>query len=832
MRQTSFSKAATFCCGVLLALAPGGASIADDQAAYELLEMNCFGCHGYGASEGSLALDQLLEAEPTSETRAQWEKVWKMVRQEFMPPVDAMPLEREDRKAIVRWVADAQLGVDFDHPDPGRVTMRRLNRMEYQYTVTDLFGKDFSKPGSASSVEMDETVQLSELLPPDDTAYGFDNIGDFQTLPPMLLNKYFEIAEYVVRRVIVVDGPWYPERRLWAKPSEAKDAEKKEDGELRSLEAVDFKIDEPGKYRLEVRFSLGGWQEYGGRYEFQFNVDDQEIAAATIDVGGQETHTFVHEDEFTPGEHSVHLHTLAIMPDSEGKLTRLRLRPRIALTGPISGDAQSFPKSHQRIFFQGAAPEETAARREYARAILEKVATQAFRRPVDDETLRGLTDLAMSEPDFERGVANGLVAILVSPRFLFRTELQPKPDDPSERHELDEFELASRLSYLLWLSLPDEELFRLAGEGRLREELPAQIERMMEDPKSKRFIEDFSGQWLRTRNVLMTPISRREQIDPYRGAMKRETEMLFEHLVREDRALIELLNADYTFVNEKLANYYGIDGVEGGHFRKVELPQDSKRGGLLTHGSFLVSTSNPDRTSPVKRGLFVLENLLATQPPPPPANIPALEDARVEGKRLRTVREQLEAHRADPACAACHAHFDPIGIALENYDIFGQWRDEQRGAKIDPSATTVTGEELDGTADLRDFLATNEERFYRCCVEKLMTYALGRGMQPFDSVTVDRITKTLMDEGGKFSTMLLAIVESPAFQMRRGDDDEPLPTLKPDVPEPPTAEERRQMEERRRERRRRFRERRRKQRAAEAAAAAEQAPEKSEDNNG
>jgi hypothetical protein len=252
------------------------------------------------------------------------------------------------------------------------------------------------------------------------------------------------------------------------------------------------------------------------------------------------------------------------------------------------------------------------------------------------------------------------------------------------------------------------------------------------------------------------------------------------------------VTADYSFLDAQLARYYDIPGDYGEEFRQVELPPDSHRGGILTHGSFLVSTSNPDRTSPVKRGLFVLENLLATQPPAPPANVPALEDAKVDGKTRATVREQLEAHRTDPACAACHAHFDPIGIVLENYDVIGRWRDDDRGTAIDPSATTVTGEELAGIDDLRDYIAGSRDRFYRCVSEKLMTYALGRGLESYDAVTVDRMTEALLADGGRFSTLLVKVVESPAFQMRRGDDDADLDSAaRASVPEIPPPEKRR-----------------------------------------
>jgi hypothetical protein len=786
MKQVSISAALA---GSLAAMLGGiGASPTAAAAmadARPLLETHCFDCHGFGAKEGNLALDELLDAEDSPANRAVWRKVWKMVRQEFMPPADAAPMEPADRKTLTQWVERSPLGVDYDHPDPGRVTMRRLNRMEFEHTVNDLFGVEIAVEENLSSLSQGKRARLRDMLPPDDTAYGFDNIGDFQTLSPALLEKYFDIAELVVSQVIVTDGPWYPSIQVERSAIDVdSDRETK-----RTVQVARFNVPEDGEYQVDIQFYLGGWQEYGGGFDFTLDFDDERIAAKLIDVGGQETHRFERDGRLAAGEHVVTFVTKAVKPDSEGQLVNLRLSPKITVTGPIAADRRSYPESHQRIFFNGEPPENAAERRQYARDILERVATRAFRRPVDDAMLDRLTELAMTEETFERGIGHGLMAILTSPRFLFRTELQPQPDDPAARHPIDDYALASRLSYLLWLSLPDEALMTLAAAGTLREHLDEQVARMLADPRSERFLEDFVGQWLRTRNVLMTPISRREdEIDAVRTQMKRETDMLFEHLVREDRDLLELITANYTFLDQRLANFYGISGVQGDEFRRVELPADSHRGGVLTHGSFLVSTSNPDRTSPVKRGLFVLENLLATQPPPPPANVPALEDAKVEGKTLRTVREQLEAHRADPACAACHAHFDPIGLVLENYDVLGLWREDERGETIDPSGTTVTGEDLSGIDDLRDYVAGNRERYYRCVAEKLMTYSLGRGLEPYDAVTIDQMTDAMLAEGGRFSTLLTMVVKSPAFQMRRGDDDSDLDATAraaiPDIPPP------------------------------------------------
>jgi hypothetical protein len=751
-----------------------------------LLESHCYDCHGYGAREGNLALDELLTAEPSPATRDQWRKTWKMVRQEFMPPVGAEPLAHDARKTLTRAIAESRLGVDYAKPDPGRVTMRRLNRMEYDFTIRDLFGVDVTTSAHVPSMTSNSETTLRDLLPPDDTAFGFDNIGDFQSLPPALLDRYFEIAELVVSNVIITEGPWYPTQEVGR---ERLDVDREDEPKL-TRHVAKFEVDRAGHYQVQVSFALGGWQEYGGAYDYSFAVDGKQASAETIDVGGQEVHEYLAVQDFEPGEHEVVLTTVAVKANSDGDLEHLRLNARVGVTGPIVEGEASYPESHRKIFFDGPAPSDPEQRRAYAEAVLKRVSDRAFRRPVDPVTLGRLADLALLDDNFERGVGQAMVAILTSPRFLFRTEMQPQPDDPKAVHAIDEYALASRLSYLLWLSLPDEELTQLAADGKLRENLPAQLTRMLADPKSARFLEDFAGQWLRTRNVLMTAISKRDMIDPYRGALKRETDMMFEHIVREDRDLLELVTADYTFMNRQLARFYGLRGIaEGDDFERVELPADSHRGGLLTQGSFLTSTSNPDRTSPVKRGLFVLENLLATQPPPPPANVPPLDDAHVEGKMVVSVRDQLEAHRADPACAACHAHFDPIGIVLENYDLVGKWREAERsGAAIDPTGVTVTGDELAGIDDLKEYIVDNKERFYRCCTEKLMTYALGRGIEPYDAATVDRITDEMMADGGKFSTLLISVVESPAFQTRRGDDASELQTaprvVVPEIPPP------------------------------------------------
>lgn len=746
---------------------PGGAASAPIRETRELLDVFCYDCHGEGTHKGDMALDKLLEEAPSTDRARHWEKVWKIIRHEFMPPADAERPSDAERRKITQWIEEKMLGVDRANPDPGRVTIRRLNRMEYEFTITDLFGSDLTSEEKYSGDSALLNKRLRDRLPPDDTAFGFDNIGDFQSLSPALLEKYFDIAEFVVDRVVSVDGPTHAERGVDTAGIKTVKAEI----EKRAEQVVEFNVTTAGKYRVDVQFTLGGWFDYGGAYDFSLKVDDEQFFNEVIEVGGQHTHQFTPEKQLEPGTHRVVFSTLAKKADSKGKLNYLELRPRIRLIGPVDIAPTVFPEAHRRIFTRGEAPADPAAREAYAREIVRRVADRAFRRPTDEGTIDRLTAVVMRNEQFERGVREAFSAILTSPRFLFRAELQPQPNDPKSIHPLDEFALASRLSYFLWLSLPDEELRTLASEGKLRTNLEPQVRRMLADPKSARFFEDFPGQWLRTRNVLMTPITKRdEEINALRGAMKRETEMLFEHIARNDRDLLELVTADYTFVDRPLADFYKLKGYEGEGFQKVSLSKESRRGGILTQGSFLISTSNPNRTSPVKRGLFVLENLFATQVPPPPANIPPLDDAKSGGVTPKTVKEQLELHRADKSCAACHAHFDPIGVVLENYDLVGNWREKENGEPIVPNETTVTGETLTGMDDLRALFVARKGKFYECVTEKLLTYALGRGMEPSDTPVMDEISDQLAASGGKFSTLLMAVINSPSFQLRRGDD--------------------------------------------------------------
>jgi hypothetical protein len=507
----------------------------------------------------------------------------------------------------------------------------------------------------------------------------------------------------------------------------------------------------------------------------------------------------------------------------------------VKLTGPMEKDQWKAPPAYSRFFAKSEPPKDRAEWPGYASDVLERFATRAFRRPVEPETVAKLTNIAQEAwkvpgTGFEKGVSRAMVAVLASPRFLFRVE-DVQPSGPAEQHPLiDEYSLASRLSYFLWSTMPDEELIALAGKGELRGHLSAQVKRMLADSRSEELVRNFSGQWLQTRDIDGVSIdprvvlardagsekdeqkradelkklsadveaatqagdaekagllkkeladlrekARGKRFDfnaDLRAAMRREAEMLFSHLLHEDGSVRELIDADYTYLNEALAQHYGVPGVKGREMRLVKLPADSPRGGVLTMGSTLAVTSNPDRTSPVKRGIFVLDNVLGTPTPPAPPDVPALEaSVKTADGHEQTLREALAQHRAKPLCASCHNRMDPLGLAFENFNALGLWRDVERGQPI-PSVAgqLITGEKFADVKELKHLLV-NERRddFYRCLTEKLLTYALGRGPQPCDVTTIDAIVDRLRAEDGRLTTLVTSIIESAPFQKRRAD---------------------------------------------------------------
>jgi len=707
-------------CAIALA-APGQLCRADEAATIRhfrervqpILEKHCYSCHGNGASEGGRTLDQFASEAALAGDIKLWHAVLKNVRAGVMPPAGEDRPTPAELQQIAAWIKADVFSIDPANPDPGRVTLRRLNRVEYRNTIRDLVGVDYD---------------TTERFPPDDAGYGFDNIGDVLSMSPLLLEKYLEAAEAIIERGV-----------------------------------------------------------------------------------------------------------------------------------PLTPADSNQQRDYRRFFIDGAPPEDAAARDEYARKLIANFARRAYRRPLEATHLDRLAEIAKenySHPDvpFEAAISRAFVAVLASPRFVFRFEETTPTVDAGKSHPLlDEYSLASRLSYFLWSTMPDNELTRLAEQGELRNRLPQQIERMLQDGRSAALVENFAGQWLRTRDVELVQIeplaaldlqeaftrlereqnrlragrrgrggrggrgergensrgdakdeedpvdarlaaeqAERERIErerleaaraelarlarirdmftsDIRRAMRRETELTFDHVLRNDRSVIELINGNYTFLNESLAKHYGIDGVEGEEMRRVELPSGDPRGGLLTQGTILAVTSNPTRTSPVKRGLYILDNILGTPAPPPPAPVPPLEQAAATIRdHEATQREALELHRREPLCMACHARMDPLGLALENFNALGMWRDKHHEQPIDTAGQLLTGEKFVNIRELKQIIARDRRLdVYRCLTEKLLTYALGRGLEYYDEQTIDQIVARLDANDGRFSALLMGVIESAPFQRQR-----------------------------------------------------------------
>ncbi|MEW6304171.1 MAG: DUF1592 domain-containing protein [Verrucomicrobiota bacterium] len=764
--------------------APTGVASASPEESYRqrvlpVLEKYCWDCHGDGMDKGDLALDKFESLEKHFSNHHLWLAVWKNLESNLMPPEKKPQPSEAEKQEIIRWIERAVFKVDPANPDPGRVTIRRLNREEYRNTVYDLFGVRFD---------------TTEAFPADDTGYGFDTIGDVLNLSPLLMEKYLDAAQEIVNEILKNAGGRIPVvkvegDRLRNPADDAKNGRWMPFANEATVQLTRTN-QYPGRYRIAVDLSVRGSEEattHTARLRLLLN--GQEIETRQLGWDNRRSIDISKETEVGKGPITLALHLEPDNPPAEGENQLSLVVNDLEVTGPLDGSRLEFPKEYYQVFLDGPPPKSATARAQYTRKILRYLADRAFRRPVDDKTLERLVSLAENaarQPGmtFEKGIGHALTAVLTSPRFLFRAEIQPEPNNPGRIVNVDEFSLASRLSYFLWSSLPDDELFKLAREGKLRANLRAQVDRMLKDPRSDRFIRNFVGQWLQTRDVTTINVNasrilgiRNDETSRYFGsrvrqAMRDETDMMFGYILRENRSALEFITADYTFLNESLANFYKIPEVRGSEMRKVSLKPEYHRGGVLTHASFLVVTSNPTRTSPVKRGLFVLENILGTPAPPAPPNVPTLEETRQNLGRGYTMRELMVVHREKPLCASCHARMDDIGLGLENFNALGMWRDEEYGKPIDTAGKLITGEKFNNVAELSRVLATSRKMdYYRCLTEKLLTYAIGRGPEYYDSPTIDRLAHQLDRDGGKLRNLVYGIVESAPFQKRRGDGE-------------------------------------------------------------
>lgn len=765
-----------------------------------LLVDRCYDCHGDGSKKGGVAFDDASSDAALVQNVELWSKALKAVRAGLMPPPKHDPLTADEIAKLEHWVKYDAFGLDRKLPDPGRVTVRRLNRVEYRNTIHDLLGVDY---------------KADEEFPADDSGHGFDNIGDVLTVSPMLLEKYLDAASQIAAdavpdtsRVVadhLVTGKSFHRATPTTAPT-TKPAKPSSDGSL-SLSFYDpasasasVKLEQTGTYTVVVELVVKGkYAEKGfdhNRSEVAVSIDGAEVHRKEYGWDQKrEVHLEFPESWQGGDEHHFEVslkpltHDLPHYGEIELQIVSLNVR------GPQEREHWVRPKNYARFFGEGADDLKTAdQRRDLARKLLRDFAGKAFRHPVDEPTVDRLVALAESiygrgDKTFELGVRHAMVAVLASPRFIFREEASQPAATPDERYPLiDEYSLASRLSYFLWSSMPDDELLRLAAAGELRKHQAAQVKRMLADAKADALIKNFMGQWLQARDVDNIQIDFRRagdfaaykrflSTDKDRGdtrrAMSEELQRYFAYVVHENRSILELVDSDYTFVNERLANYYGIPGVTGNDVRRVTLPKDSPRGGVLTSGGVMLVTSNPTRTSPVKRGLFVLENVLGTPIPPPPPDIPPLEDASKKFKgRTPTLRETLELHRSASACVSCHSRMDPLGLAFENFSPVGLWRDKDAGQPIDSTGKLITGEAFKDVRELKHILVTDRKAdVYRCISEKLLTYALGRGLEYYDVETVDQIVDRLQKDDGRFDTLLAGVIESSAFQRRRANPD-------------------------------------------------------------
>ncbi|HEY1847960.1 MAG TPA: DUF1592 domain-containing protein [Opitutaceae bacterium] len=804
--------------------APGSAA-SFHKGVEPVLENYCYECHGDGAEKGNVAFDDLSDAEIASRTDL-WLAALKNLRANIMPPSGKPRPSPAEEARIVDWIKYSAFGIDPANPDPGRVTIRRLNRVEYGRTIKELLGVDF--PSEAE-------------FPPDDTGNGFDDIADVLSMSPLLLEKYLQAADTVVSGLVPQTSRVTPVETLHGqdfrdfpkeapfRPTEGDDdggrPARREEGvplpyEQRSVVGHSFDCAHAGDYQLGFSLAIKGPFNFAPqRCSVTVKIDGMPCFEEAYGWYDHRPVVFTRDVSWTAGRHSVVIlveplndapnPSAPLGPDFEEK-QRLEVHIQsVKLTGPMDEASKVMPADYRRFFPKGEPPGFRWGRDRYAREILRDFASRAFRRPVDDATLGRLVRLARdvdtsSGSAFELGVSRAMMAILSSPRFIFRIE-QPDPADAGQPYpRVDEYSLASRLSYFLWSTMPDPELLDLAARGQLRANLHAQVERMLRDRKEEGLVHNFTGQWLQARDVEFVPINAREVLglgkykkgEPKvdfdgetRRAMRSETEMAFQYVIAGDRSVTELVDARYTFLNEDLAGVYGIPGVTGKKMRMVELPEGSLRGGVLTEGTVLTVTSNPTRTSPVKRGQFVLENILGTPVPPPPPNIPALEAAKSAfGGREPTLREMLAVHRASKLCSSCHARMDSVGLSFENFNALGNYRTKDAGQPIDTTGTLISGEAFANVRDLKH-LITHERRgdFYRCLTEKLMTYALGRGIEYYDTESVDRIVAALERDNGRFSTLLMGIIDSAPFQRQRVPGRAP-PPMALSAPRPVAAE--------------------------------------------
>jgi len=764
------------------------ASPSQAQTIREFTNQYCITCHNARLKTGGLVLESRDFDHPATDADV-WEKVIRKVQVGMMPPGGVPQPDAARRRALVDALSGALDEAARANPNPGRPALHRLNRTEYAYAIRDLL-----------DLEVDPTT----LLPPDDSAYGFDNVADVLGVNATLMEQYVSAAGKV-SSLAVGDPDVSPAAEVYTIPQDA--------SQDRHVEGLPFgtiggivaspTIQVAGEYELSSKFfrtNLGVLRGLEYEHVLEYAVDGARVHLTKL--GGQadwaanlENNTLIADQieerakvrvPLTAGPHEITATWIkksdAIDPVRTTRPIRSSHDTRdplgiphlstFTVTGPFKPAGPGDTPSRRRIFTCKPA---AGAEERCARQILATLVRRAYRgQGTDDdaERLMGFFRAGRQQRDFDRGIQVALQRVLASPKFVFRAEREPDQLGTGRIYRISDLELASRLSFFLWSSVPDDALLKAAAEGRLREPavLEREVRRMLADPKSERFVTNFAGQWLYLRNL--TNHQPNSMIfpdfdDQLRQGFRRETELFFESIVREDRNVLDLMTADYTFVNERLARHYGIPNVYGSQFRRVTLTDDARKG-LLGKGAILTVTSRATRTSPVVRGKWILDNILNAPPPPPLPNVPPLPEPDESGQVL-SMRERMEAHRRNPVCANCHRLFDPIGLAMENFDAVGRWRARDGGSlgvPIDASGELLDGTKVDGVVSLRRALLRQPELFVGTVVEKLMTYALGRGVAADDMPSVRSIIRDAAARDNRFSTLVLGIVKSTPFTMR------------------------------------------------------------------
>jgi hypothetical protein len=749
----------------------------DQQSVWRTWKIYCDTCHFGPKARAGLNLEA-LDLANLSENGAIWEKVLRNLRSREMPPAGVPRPDTTTYKALVEAIETERDRLAEIKPNPGRPTLHRLNRAEYANAIRDLLALE---------------VDVGELLPADDLGYGFDNIADVLQVSPLLLERYLAAATKI-SGLAVGDTALPVSYQTYDVPRGLVQIDRM--GEAMPLgsrggASIRHRFPVDGEYEISVALQRGRYDQFLGlerERKLDLRLDGQRLELFTIPAdprAGQQVHGTGHD----PDSHlkvrvpvKAGMRTLIAtfvkdtvkaegIPSSTRETAFFEGVGNISVAGPYNVQGAGDTASRDRIFVcHPAAPADEQA---CAERIISSLARRAYRRPIAADDLPALLALfrqGAAGDGFEAGVRLALLKILVSPEFIFRMEFDPPEEMAGRVHRISDVELASRLSFFLWSSIPDDELLEVAERGELGDAsvLERQVRRMLADPRSKALVKNFAGQWLFLRNIARIrpdPAAFPNFDENLRQALEQETELLVDSTLREDRSIVDLLTADYTFVNQRLAEHYGMKGVYGSEFRRVAV-KDPNRQGLLGQASILTVTSYPNRTAPTIRGKWVLEQLLGTPPPPPPPNVPSLnEDASA---KTVTMRQRMEQHRANPACAVCHRIMDPLGFALENFDGLGRWRDSAGpgAGPIDSSGVLPDGTRFGGPAGLREVLLSRRDLFVETFTERLMTYALGRGVEEYDRPVIRKIVREADDR--RWSSIILGIVKSTPFEMRGG----------------------------------------------------------------